>query len=79
LIRDRTNADFSELCALATPKEFVIATLQHLSGTSLVAGLRDQGFVTAAYTDGGWMREEMGFAEGFIRARSDDSDDSLMK
>lgn len=65
LIRERTNADLGTLISLPQPAEYLVATFQTPKSASLVGGLRDGAYTTAGFTDGGWMRREMGFDQGF--------------
>ena len=65
LLGETTHADLARLSSLNQPADYLVAAFQDLKGELLIGGLRERGYVTAAFTDGGWMRREMGFADGF--------------
>ena len=71
LIRETTNADNETLESLENPTRFLINTFRHLRAEPLVEKLRDAGYRTAAFVDGGWVRRDLGFARGFDEFRDE--------
>lgn len=65
LLREASGHDLAELAELRHPWKFLVARFANLASPSLVERLRAAGYRTEAYTDGGWMRSEMNFHEGF--------------
>ncbi len=65
LIREATNADIEALKKLEAPDQFMVGVFQKIEDKMLVSGLQEGKYVTAGFTDGGWMRREMGFFAGF--------------
>ena len=65
LIHQVTGADLKTLRSLDRPQQFLVRTFRNLRAGSLVEQLGDHGYLTAAFTDGGWMSREMGFANAF--------------
>ena len=65
LARDTNNATLERLATVAEPLKYMVATFQHPNAEPLVSRLRNHGWTTAAFTDGGWMTRQFGFARGF--------------
>ena len=67
LINEKTGADLATLLEIPDKEinGFVNDALIRTEGPSLVASLREAGYATAGFADGGWMHEAFGFAEGF--------------
>ena len=66
IVQDVTGASFGDLGAIepARANDFLVNALSRARG-SLVDALRAQGYLTAAFTDGGWLRSRFGFDDGF--------------
>ncbi len=64
LLHENSGADLVALAAIDAPHEYLEAAFSGVRGT-LAAGLRDNGYRTAAFTDGGRLTVEHGFAHGF--------------
>ncbi|MBU0719206.1 MAG: sulfatase [Planctomycetes bacterium] len=61
LAQETTNANLQTLAALKDPEDFLVSTFRNLKTPLLTDGLRQHGYVTTAFTDGGWMSRDMGF------------------
>ncbi len=65
LIRETTHADMQSLLGLEDPRQFLVSTFQKVSIAPTMSALRNGGFLTAAFTDGSWIRRFYGFHSGF--------------
>ncbi len=65
IARDTNNATLERLAAVRNTTNYIIATFRTPRAEPLVSDLRNNGYKTAAFTDGGWLSREMGFAVGF--------------
>jgi len=65
LLQEASGLDLRELEEVRHPWKLLVASFANLASASLVGPLRAAGYRTEAYTDGGWMRREMNFHEGF--------------
>jgi hypothetical protein len=64
LVHEATGADLSALSRVEDPTAFLVSTFSRPRSPSLVALLAEE-LHTAAFVDGGWIRERFGFADGF--------------
>ena len=64
LVAQETNADLETLATLETPLEFTVDCFGTMRET-LVSALHEAGYTTAAFTDGGYVHEKVGFGEGY--------------
>ena len=65
LAHETTGADLDALGSLDDPQGYLVDTFRNLKSKPLAALFREHGYETAAFTDGGWMSQEMGFTKGF--------------
>jgi len=64
LLLEERNADLAVLAKLEEPRAFLQEAFASVP-TTLPALLRDAGYETAAFTDGGWASRDNGFERGF--------------
>lgn len=67
LLAEETNAGVEEIGRFDRPHRIVVDAFRSAESGSLLELLRESGYRTAAFTDGGWMKESFGFDEGFDR------------
>ena len=65
IARETNNATLERLASINDAKSYIMATFRAPRVEPLVAVLRSHGYNTAAFTDGGWLSRQMGFAVGF--------------
>jgi len=71
LLHEAANADLKALTDLPEPHGFLVGTFRTIRAAALARGMLEQGYKTAAFTDGVWMSQWFGFDRGF--AAFDDS------
>ncbi|MEW6073203.1 MAG: sulfatase-like hydrolase/transferase [Planctomycetota bacterium] len=64
LVAEATGADLAALAALEAPLSFTVDCFAGVR-ESLVSAVREAGWKTAAFTDGGYVAAELGFATGW--------------
>jgi len=65
IVHDTTGADLETLAGMKNPTRFLVDTFREATTPSLIPLIAENGYLTAAFVDGGWLRKKFGFQAGF--------------